>query len=282
MPPIVCLIATGKQAFEECKVFLQMLTIWHPDAQVYILTDTPTKPLFDSLKTSATMNVYVSLNKYVGMNRRQMEKLPSDTYSSLWMEYMYEKAEVLKWAFDENPNACHQGVWFNDSDIIHLAPLPSVPEGKTCALCPHNIKKADEAKYGRYNGGYFWIRDPALIDVWIEAAPKTRYFEQATLEDMGKAAGSQLYEFPDQVDFGWWRMFQNEASVATIQSRFSIRTEGKCTGVYYDLMPLQSIHTHFDDNGASTNGKFNAFLNNLTAKYISHGPIAAFRKAMRF
>lgn len=281
MPPIFALIVTGEKTFKEFVLWARSVETWHPDATVYVFTDSITAPFFPTFKTTLVVHMRACLSKYSGLTRTDMEALDSSKYNSLWTEFMYEKAEVIRWAFS-HPSAPICGVWFNDADIIHTAPLPTIPEGKTIALSPHYIRVGDEARFGRYNGGYFWIIDHTLLTVWITAAPKSRFYEQAALEEVAIAAKDTLYEFPPSVNFGWWRMFQSMDSPSTIASRFSIYRMEQSIGLRYDGAPLQSIHSHMDDNSASANGTFNKWLNNHTVKLNSHTPMRVFRKLVGF
>jgi hypothetical protein len=222
-----------------------------------------------------------TLDKYTGLNRSDMEARPSTRFDSLWTEFMYEKAEAIKFAFTDK-DAAINGVWFNDADIVHCAPLPPVPAGKTIALSPHSIRAGDEARFGKYNGGYFWIQDPSLLDVWIAAAPRSRFYEQAALEDVAAAASDALYEFPPSVNFGWWRMYQGAEAPAAIQAKFSINRSERGIGLRYDGVPLQSVHSHMDDRGAGANGVFNRWFEMQTAKLAAHPPMRALRRIVGF
>lgn len=281
MAPIFALIVTGEKTFNEFVLWARSVEVWHPDATVYIFTDTETATLVSLFKTKLTVHTRHCLSKYTGFTRADMEARDSSKYNSLWTEFMYEKAEVIRWAFTHH-DAATQGVWFNDADIVHTAPLPHVPTGKRLALSPHYIRVGDEARFGRFNGGYFWILDPALLDVWIAAAPKSRFYEQAALEDVAASAAAGLYEFPPNVNFGWWRMFQAPTPPTAIIARFGIHRGDRSIGLRYDGAPLQSIHSHMDDRGSGANGAFNKWLNDYTTKLAPHPPMRTFRKLVGF
>lgn len=280
MPPVFALIVTGKQAFNDFVIFTKTLELWHSDAILHIFTDTPTISEFGKLRSKLTMYVANRLDKYAGLTRSDMEARVGAKYDSLFKDYTYEKADVMRAAFEDL--AAVNGVWFNDSDIVHLAPLPLIPSGAKIALSPHYIRAADERLYGKYNAGFFWIGDPTLIDVWIGAASKSRFYEQAALEDVAAAAGTGLYEFPPNVNFGWWRMFQGADPAPHIQSQFSIHRGENGVGLRYARSPLQSIHTHIDDKTSSANGIFNKWFEAQTAKIATHPPMRALRRILNF
>jgi len=281
MPPVIALIVTGGQAFADFVIFVKSLQIWHIDAVLYVYTDTPTQPSLSAIKSTIMIHIRIALDAYAGLTRSDMEARPGVRYDSLFKDYTYEKAEAIKWAFT-NPVALTGGVWFNDSDIVHCAPLPTIPAGTSIALSPHGIRSGDERLYGKYNAGYFWMSSLELLDVWIAAAPRSRFYEQAALEDVAAAAGTALYEFPPQVNFGWWRMYQGSATPAAIQAAFNINRGDRSAGLRYDGAPLQSIHSHMDDRGTGANGAFNKWFEIQTAKLAAHPPMRSLRRIVGF
>ncbi len=275
----------GATTLQDYQIFLKTLGSWEKDVHLWIFTDSETSPAIRAISSQCvekipfTVHVRTCLDMYSGKNRQQMEACAGITYKTQWTDFMYEKAAVLEWIFAESGSS--SGAWFLDADIAFLGPLPAIPSGAKVALSPHYIRPGDEARFGKYNGGFTWFGDKILVDVWKTAGFKARFYEQSALEDVAVAAEAGLYEFPIQVNFGWWRMFQASETAGTIQARFSINRAGTGIGVRYDGAPLQSIHTHFYDN-SSANGAFNAWLNAYTARFNSHGPIRNFRRAVQF
>ena len=279
MPPHIGLIVTGPTALKDFQVFVKTLHVWHPDAHLYIYTDSVT-PV--STVTSAFPNarIKVALDIYSGKTRQHMEALPGTRYKHLFTDYTFEKAAVIEWMFQETPSlASSQGAWFLDADISILGQLPSIPSTATLALSPHYIRPRDESLYGHYNAGFLWMKDSRFIEPWRTAGHTSRFFEQAPLESIATQAGSGLYEFPIQVNFGWWRMFQGTASSAEIQAKFSFsRADTGSIGIRYDGVPLQSIHTHWYQRDRSITTVFNMWFNDLLTKFQSHPPINTFKR----
>ena len=278
MAPRIGLIVTGNQALEELRIFTKTLEMWHPDAILYIYTDSDTD--ISSIKFKGTIHCMVQLDDYLGKRRYEMESLPGKRYNTLFKDYTFEKANVLEWIFErEQPD----GVWFLDVDICFLAPLPSIPSTKTLALCPHYIRESDAAKFGFYNAGFLWMKDPTYIAHWRAAGVRSRFYEQAALEDIAQLAKQEdaLYEFPIQVNFGWWRMFQASDDPNVIQSKFSIFRQDASIGVRYDGQALQSIHTHWNNQGEYALQAFNTWFRLFLKKVESHAPAKTFRSAIR-
>lgn len=278
MNPHIGLIVTGAEAAREFELFTKSLEQWHPDATLYVYTDSATD--LSKIAFKGKLHIKKALDAYKGLSRKTMEALPGKTQDSLFKEYTYEKAAVLEWMFESQPALKTTGAWFCDADITFCAPLPPIPESATLALSPHYIREVDCKLYGKYNAGFFWMKDPAHITTWRAAAASSRFFEQAALEDVAAAAGTALYEFPIQVNFGWWRMYQAAAAPPAIQAKFSLFRGDTGVGIRYDGAPLQSIHTHWHDTSRSSAGVFNAWYNEFTKKFASHKPLAAQRKLL--
>jgi hypothetical protein len=253
------------------QIFVKTLAMWHTDAELFVFTDATTEPHIKTLKTPLKIHTRPALTKYTGKDRKTMEAMSGEVYATLWTDFMYEKAAVLQWMFETYPELAYaetSGAWFMDADITFLAPIRAPPAWATVALSPHYIRTADEMRFGKYNGGYLWMRDPTLLEVWRTAGHTARFYEQSALESVASAAAGGLYEFPIQVNFGWWRMFQSAEAPPVIQSRFRFNRYDKSIGLRYDDVPLQSIHTHWRDN-TSVTGMFNRWIDTFTARVAS-------------
>jgi len=280
MPHHIGLIVLGEDALKDFQVFVRTLEVWHPDAHLYVYTDSKTP--VHSVKFKGTIRSDASLEMYAGKTRQEMEAIEGNIYKTLWADFMYEKATVLEWMFDTK-GVSDTGAWFMDADITFLAPLPEIPETATVALSPHFIRAIDESKFGRYNGGFMWVKDIGLLDVWKKAGHTARFYEQSALEEVAKEAKTtaQLYEFPIQVNFGWWRMFQSSLAPPDIQGKFSLFRAEKSLGIRYDGVPLQSIHTHWYQNDRSATGVFNSWIRAFVERYKMHKPLAALSRHIK-
>ena len=271
--PRIGLIVTGKEALDDFALFVKTLEQWHPTAELFVYTDSETP--VSQIKTKLTIRTKQFMDRYKGLNRAQMEKLKGTVYDSLFKDYTYEKAAVLEWMFETQATPA----WFLDADISHLAPLPIIPETTELALSQHMIKPQDEARYGKYNAGYMWFKSATLVPKWKELGHKSRFFEQAALEDLANSLPQgALYEFPPQVNFGWWRMQQSTVPQRDIQAKFSIFRGDQSIGIRYDGKPLQSIHTHWFSTTAFECVSFRMWFDNFTTKFKTHKPIQNYRK----
>jgi len=272
-PHRIGLIVTGKEALEDFNLFVKTLERWHPDAILYVFSDSETST--SQIKTKLIIHERKAMDQYKGLKRQQMERTKGHLYDSLFKDYTYEKAKVLEWMFADNPA---EPAWFLDADISHLAPLPTIPATAELALSQHMIRPQDEARFGKYNAGYMWFKNASLIPKWKELGFTSRFYEQAALEEIAASLPKEsLYEFPPQVNFGWWRMQQSTTPQPIIQQKFSIFRNEESIGIRYDGKPLQSIHTHWFNNTAFECVSFRMWFDEFTKKFKAHKPLQHYR-----
>lgn len=276
-PPIFASIITGKTSARELELQMFSLQLWQKENELplyYIFTDSETVHEINKIKYPSSKLFYkAALEIYKGYTRIEMEQICGKKYKTLWTDFMSSKIDCIRWAFKQNPAT--SGVFFVDSDILFLASLPTIPPFTQVALSPHYIKTADTDKYGYYNCGFGWIAKPSLCDTWEAATHTSRFFEQAALEDVARSVPpAALYEFPDQHDFGWWRMFQSDDVPTTVVSRFGFYRLPLSSGITYKGKSLGSIHSHWaDENTDVYNTSFNQFiLKKLKVLKNSHIP----------
>jgi hypothetical protein len=192
---------------------------------------------------------------------------------------MMEKIALLEWVFQAEPAAASTGgVLFCDADICFLGPLPQIPSAATVALSPHFIRAMDEARFGRYNGGYLWLRDVTYLTDWREACSRSRYFEQAALEEVAAAAASAntLYEFPSTENYGWWRLFQGEEKATILKQAWTMHRHKvpNSSGILVGGEPLGSIHTHWYESRDAATVQYNGFVYDLLRRLAQMHPPA--------
>jgi len=264
----VATIVTGPQATDDFRIFLHSLQLFvSPLPSLYIATDEKSLSKLIELPYSGKRQFYTIMNRYEGMNRKEMEA------KGLFHAYTAEKLRILELAFTDTK----EGVWFFDADICFLGPLPTIPPTATVALSPHYIRKSDTDLYGIYNAGFLWLKDPSWLGIWKAALPTSRFFEQAALEEVAKAAKDGLYEFDMNHNYGWWRLFQSPQPPPHQKEMFAMnRSVG--AGITVETLPLCSIHTHFTERVGATE-EFNLFIGRQLGKLEKHHP-PAYKLAM--
>jgi len=271
-------LATGANAVKDLRFLLWSLEQVYKEKcpDIFIYTDTDTSKLIPTYKGNCFLKI--ALDGYHGLNRLQMERLPGKNFKTKWTDFMCEKIAAMRWAFEQTEEK--HGLWFLDADIMLFDKLPDIPEGTDIALAPHYIRDSDEEKYGRYNGGFLWLRGTASLDVWIQATHTSRFFEQAALEAVATSA-KHLYEIPIQHNFGWWRLWQSSQSPDDISKRFGYGRNLSGIGLTFDGKPLASVHTHWYEKTDPSTHRFNEFIKARLQKINVHKPAADYHQYIR-
>jgi hypothetical protein len=211
---------------------------------MYVYTDAKGAIAFQTLKSKIPLHILQTMDRYSGLSRKDMEAMSGTTYPTLFHDYTIEKANLLSHVLKLHP----EGAWFLDADICLFSALPLIPEGVKLVLSPHMIRPGDERKFGRYNAGMLWIKEPSLLDKWKGATHASRFFEQASLENIAaEVRPEELSVLPIQHNFGWWRLDQSADPPPVIQKRLGYKRQPGCVGLAYDSEVLCSIHTHWKD-----------------------------------
>lgn len=277
MAPLVATLATN-QALSDLRIFLQTLALWSKEPPtVYLFAD---KEVIEALPTIPYEGRIIHRNDvtpYASLNRAKMERLPGQ-YGSLWAQFMALKISLLEWVFEAAPEATTDGVFFFDSDITFFGPLPAVPAPPAAvALSPHLIRESDEARFGAYNGGYLWVKDPAALTAWRAACANSRFYEQAALECFdGPEWAGRITTFGPQHNYGWWRLWQGRKSSVDLGLAWGMRREAYHSGILVEGAPLGSVHTHWGPGQPPDAQAFNSFVLGWLKKLAgSHGPAKA-------
>jgi hypothetical protein len=95
-PSSFCSLATYT-CHHELFGLLLSLSLYHPGEKVHCLVDSKTKKTIDESTPKIKLNIkwHVKLDKYSGMNRRQMEQ------KGIWSEFQMMKAD--KFSFKRRP-----------------------------------------------------------------------------------------------------------------------------------------------------------------------------------
>jgi hypothetical protein len=251
LPSAIATLATGTVK-ADLQLFLFSLGLWNKAPTVYLICDKEIAEAIPTMGYSGKIYVKQGLDRYTGLNRQQMEKTPDGT-ANLWVNFMLEKATLLEWALESAPD-----VLFCDSDICFTAPLFEIPEDAKLAVSRHEIRPQDEARFGAFNGGMIWVTSKAQVALWRSATTTSRFFEQASIEDL-VAADPGAYMIPRQNNYGWWRLFQGVKPPHELAAEWSSSTCIKVAG-----QPLGSIHTHFGEVRDAATMQFNKWvLSNL-------------------
>ena len=232
-------MCTSNCAYELTGLLLS-LSIFHPNAKIYILTDLKTKQIISKVTPYPKLDIifYTELDKYDGMNRDIMEK------KGVWSDFQMSKATIIQYALEGSADTL-----LLDSDIIITDVINDIDVSKDIGVSPHYMRKDITDKYGYYNGGMLWTKNKNVPDKWIEYTKTSRYYDQASIEDL--ANHFTYFEFDENYNVQGWRMQLINGGESNFVTNVSYKSNDK---VYYKNKPLKFIHTHFLD---SRFGKFN-------------------------
>jgi hypothetical protein len=232
--------------------------LWNNELpKLYIYCDTAISNFLDTQQIyKGSIFKQITLNVYDGLTRMQMEKMPGENYENRWVDLMCEKMNLLEWVHETE-----NYVLFCDADICFLGPLPTMELSNQIGLSRHSIRESDEAKFGIYNGGFVFSGSKDIVSFWKTSTHLSRYYEQAALEELCK--DFQVYEFPIQNNYGWWRLLQGSESIESLQSKWSIKRNTSCSGICVNNLPLLSIHTHW-----KTNDRAIQYFNNFVLQFL--------------
>lgn len=259
MAPVIATLCSAP-AINDLKVLLFTLQLWNdPAPSVHIVCDSPVAIAIPAIGYRGNIHTHVILDKYIG-SRIEMEKRPGLSYKTEWEDFMMEKCTAIDHAFGD-PAAQNNGVLFCDADITFFAQLPNYSENVAdLVVTPHYIKPADEKKFGIYNAGYVWTRNASMPQLWREAAKKSRYYDQAALEQV-VAKNEKVTETGVETNYGWWRMYQSSRPYAVMQNEWSYNRLSSQSGITIGTKPLLSVHTHWNDfDPTSITNSFNRFV----------------------
>lgn len=253
-PSAFCSICTNMCKHELSGLMLS-LSIHHPNSIFFCMCDSITKKFIEDLYLTkdGVFNIKldvkwdVSLDKYSNKTRSDMEN------NNTWTDFQNKKADIIYLSLQ---SVCD--VMYLDTDIIVLDKL-NVDKTKKLGLSPHYIKKSDTDQYGYYNGGCLWTSCTKLPNLWKNYNKTSRYFDQASIEDLANDYKNDLFLFGENYNFSWWRLIQSDEDMQKIVSYIELTG----TDILYKKKPIKFVHTHFDQQRF---GFFNNLIINILKK----------------
>jgi len=252
-PSAIATLATSS-ARADLDLFLFSLGLWNNAPTVYLICDKGIAEAVPAMGYRGKIHVNQGLDRYTGLTRQQMEQTRDDT-TNLWVNFMLEKTTLLEWALESSPD-----VLFCDADICFMGPLFDIPEGAGLAVSRHEIRPQDEARFGAFNGGMIWVTSKAQVALWRAATATSRFFEQASIEDL-VAADPTTHFIPRQNNYGWWRLWQGVKPPQELAAEWASGAQG----ITVSGQPLGSVHTHFGEVRDAATREFNKWVLSLLA-----------------
>ena len=259
----VCTIC-NKYSYLDLKILLYSISIFEGDLKIYILTDYYVNNKIKIDFPNLNIITIVGLDKYNDnniYNRNNIDK---------WKEFTLEKSTIIDYALKYNENTL-----FIDTDNILLNKLDfNIPYDYDLGLSLHNIHKFQTDKYGIFNAGFIYFSNKEILDKWKKYTINSRFYEQASLEDLDNDKEIKNFYFNITYNYGWWTFFQSKlldkdklqnnmnVDYSIILNNFTIdKYDGS---ILYDYKNLKTIHVHMGiDYNDYQNNKFKEIILNL-------------------
>jgi len=234
----ICTIADHR-AYDELVIMLKSLSLFN-ELTLYVGGDQTVCERLAQERFTNRLSAHVLLTD--GQTPRQG--------SPEWLALMTKKMDILDIALAKERNTL-----FLDADMIFLNPLWGIDlERHDVALSQHMILPEDEARWGKYNGGYVGVGQRDFPTWWREATLASKYYEQECLVRAHERF--RVQEISIHHNFGWWRLNQCDAKRKWWRFDLPNRPNRKARlanfcverdQVLYAAQPLVSIHTHIRD-----------------------------------
>ena len=250
----ICTIC-NYNSYLDLKILLYSITLFEPDLKIYILTDNYVQNKLYIDFPNLNIITILGLDKYNNTeiyNRNNIDK---------WKEFTMEKSTIIEYALNYNKNTL-----FIDTDNILLNKLDlNIPYNYDLGLSPHNINKLQTDKYGIFNAGFMFFANKDILNKWETYTQKSRFYEQASLEDLNNDKDLNTFHFNITYNYGWWTFFQSTIPDKDKIKYFNI---DKYNGdILYDYKTLKTIHTHMGiPYNDYQNNKFNEIIIDLLKK----------------
>lgn len=218
---------TTYNLLKEFYILEYSLRLSNPDTKIVVLCDDIS---YESIKKLGKNNI-ILINDLKNINYAELK-----TRGNSWLEFMLKKGDVIDKAVE-----LFGETLFVDTDIVFLNKFTEDIKTEMC-LSQHLMFEHDEAKYGKYNGGYFYVNNVKFSD-WFKKTTyeKSTFYEQGTLNFVEEDFITSFFDINH--NYGWWRLYQ----CSETQERY--KKFGYGDNVYYDKKPLISIHAHFVSDG---------------------------------
>jgi len=233
LPSSFCTVSTNS-CKQELIGLLLSLAVHHNGSNIYILSDTLTKKYIEESTPQPALNIkwIIELDKYTDFNRKQMENM------KIWGEFQMSKAIAIDYALQEQPDTL-----FLDSDIIIFDKLYIKNDKKyDIGVSPHFMKKNITDKFGYYNGGMLWTSNKNVPELWKTYTKTSRYYDQASIEDLVKYYNNSFFEFGEEYNLQTWRFSLGIEPIDKIKNNIIVKNNK----LYYKNEPLKFFHTHFN------------------------------------
>ena len=188
-PSSFCTICNSNCAFELVGLLLS-LSIYHPNENIYIISDTETKKIIENITPQPKLIIHwiVELDKYKELNKFEMEK------QNIHGTFLKDKMKIMREALKYNKD-----VLLLDTDIIITDVIDDIDENKEVGLSRQYISEEFIQKTGKYNAGMLWTNSIDVVNNWENIIDNDNHCqEQINMIELTK---HDYFEFPENYNF---------------------------------------------------------------------------------
>jgi len=151
-----------------------------------------------------------------------------------------------------------------DCDIVLTDVIDDIDGTAMLGVSPAFIQQTHLDLVGHYNAGMLWTNCVEVADDWIELNRTSRYFEQASIDDLVRKY--KHFAFGEHYNVQCWRHVLSYDPPDQILAHFtSVADEHR---VYYKNQPLKCVHTHFASSEFAT-------FNRTVIEHLQHAKMDA-------
>ena len=245
-PSSFCALCTSNCAFELVGLLLS-LSIYHPNENIYIISDSETKKIIENITPQPRLNIHwiVELDKYHGLNRFKMEQ------QNIFGTFLKNKMKIMREALKYNKD-----VLLLDTNIIITDVIDDIDGNKKVGLSRQYTNEEFIQKTGKYNAGMLWTNSIDVVDNWENIIDNDNHCpEQINMIELTK---HDYFEFPENYNFHCENIMNIHEPNEKIASYITSKPND---ALYYKNKVIKCIHTHFHEQKLE-------FLNNVLINHM--------------
>ena len=207
------------------------ISIHHPGIKIYCISDLKTKKFIENFLYKVDIKIYwkTLLDKYSHQKYIRVKK------SNFQKEFLSYKTNAINFAL-----ANEKDTMFLDTDIVVLNKIKGVNFKKKLGLSPHFINAVTAKTYGFFNTGCVWTKDKNFTKIWKKEIKNSNYVDQECMDKISKMYKSNIFYFPDNYNFTWFRSLHAKKNINIKNKIIS-----KKNNILFDGNDIKFVHSHF-------------------------------------
>ncbi len=210
---------------------LVSISIHHPGAKVFCISDSKTKKYINSFLSNINIKLYwkTLLDKYHNQKYMRIKQ------SNFQKEFLSYKTNAINFAL-----ANEKDTMFLDTDILVLNRIKGVNKKKKLGLSPHFTNNVTTKTFGYFNTGCVWTKEKQFTKIWKKEIKNSKYVDQECMDKIAKIYKSNVFHFPANYNFTWVRILHPKNDI-DIKHKITSAKDN----ILFDGRDIKFVHTHF-------------------------------------